>query len=535
MLIGAALRADDAAARLILVANSDDPDSVRLARYYAERRGVPAANILSFRMPQAETITWPEFVASIWQPLQDELIRAKWIDAATMDLFDDTGRRKRAPRGHRISYLVLCRGVPLRIDHSPALYHESPTLAAHPEFRTNQASVDSELALLAQGAPPINGFVTNPLFARDRPGPFEEELVVKITRLDGPTYDDARALVDSALVAEKNGLIGRAYVDVGGITPEGDRWLESTAAQLAQLGFPLDVDRAPTTLAPTVRCDAPALYFGWYAADLNGPFALPGFRFPPGAIALHIHSFSARTLRSATEGWCGPLVARGVAATVGNVFEPYLQFTHEPQLLLRALADGMNFGDAAAYAVPVLSWQGVAIGDPLYRPFAVRPDQQLSAVARLSASRAGYVVLRQVALLEGNGKTDEALALLRRTVAQRPSLALAEALAGRLEQAGDKSAAAAALHFATEVKTFRADEWALGRQLALHLQALGAGRDGIELWKNLLASPTLPADLRAPWLEDAHQAAITAGDAAQAEAWEKEAGADRAGTSNVQR
>jgi len=42
---------------------------------------------------------------------------------------------------------------------------------------------------------------------------------------------------------------------------------------------------------------------------------------------------------------------------------------HRPHLLLRALARGHNFGDAVYYALPALSWQGVAIGDPLYRPF----------------------------------------------------------------------------------------------------------------------------------------------------------------------
>ena len=55
-----------------------------------------------------------------------------------------------------------------------------------------------------------------------------------------------------------------------------------------------------------------------------------------GAVALHIHSFSAPTLRSDSAGWCGPFVARGVTATVGNVFEPYLDLTHRPNLLLQA-------------------------------------------------------------------------------------------------------------------------------------------------------------------------------------------------------
>ena len=67
-------------------------------------------------------------------------------------------------------------------------------------------------------------------------------------------------------------------------------------------------------------------------------------------------------------------MALGVTATLGTVFEPYLQFTHRPSLFLRALSRGKNFGDAVYYALPALSWQAVAIGDPLYRPFKVKPQ-----------------------------------------------------------------------------------------------------------------------------------------------------------------
>jgi hypothetical protein len=57
------------------------------------------------------------------------------------------------------------------------------------------------------------------------------------------------------------------------------------------------------------------------------------------------------------------------------VFEPYLQLTHRPDLLLRALLRGDNFGDAVVYAQPALSWHTIAIGDPLYRPFAVSVER----------------------------------------------------------------------------------------------------------------------------------------------------------------
>ena len=511
--------ADAPAARVILLANRDDPDSLRIARHYAAVRGVPPENIIAQSMPLTETITWTEFVTAVWQPLQDELVRRRWIDAIPMALTDAAGRRKPAISGHRIAYLVVCRGVPLRIAHDPSLLQLPSPLPDDPRFRTNEAAVDSELSLLAQTNSAINAFVPNPLFHNDHPTPYELAQVVKVSRLDGPTATDAEALVDQAMAAEHTGLAGRAYVDLGGYHPDGDRWLKAVAVQLAELGYDLDVDEVPATFPETARMDAPVLYFGWYAASLNGPFALPGFRFPAGAIAVHIHSFSAATLRSATAGWCGPLVARGVTATVGNVFEPYLQLTHRPDFLLRALVRGDTFGDAAYYAEPVLSWQAIAIGDPLYRPFAVPFDVQWKNRAALPARQAGYAALRQMHRLEAAHQPAWALAVGRATQQERPTLALGYALARTREQAGDAAGAARELSFAASLAAFQPDEWVLAHAAGLLLQRTGASIRAVQLYGHLLQDPAVPWDLREPWLRDARAAAVAAGDDGPVAEW----------------
>jgi uncharacterized protein (TIGR03790 family) len=310
-------------------------------------------------------------VESVWDPLRAQLVAHKWIDATPMDLVDSAGRKKYAIIDHRISYLVVCRGVPLRIRHDPARYKAARPLTNNAIFRTNASAIDAELSLLAHSNHEINAYIPNPLFQYERRPRGQTSRVIKVSRLDGPTVDDALGLADQAITAERDGLNGRAYVDLGGIHPDGDRWFENVAKQLAAVGFDFDVDREPTTIPGTARFESPVLYFGWYAASVNGPFAVPGFRFPAGAVALHIHSYSAATLRNPDSGWSGPFVARGVTATVGNVFEPYLQLTHRPDLLLQALLRGDTFGDAVYYAQPALSWHTIAIGDPLYRPFGI--------------------------------------------------------------------------------------------------------------------------------------------------------------------
>ncbi len=520
---GAMVRAEDLAARVIVLANSDDPDSVRLARTYAERRGVPFDNIIALKMPLGEVITWPEFVLSIQQPLQDELLRRGWIDGIVMDLRDEAGRRKVAMSGHRISYLVVCRGVPLRIAHDPALYRPVPPLTNRAEFRTNGGAVDAELSLLAQSGFPINAFVPNPLFRNDRPGGLEQGRVVKVSRLDGPTFEQARGLIESALAAERSGLIGRAYVDTGGLHPDGDQWLEATARELSGLGYDLDVHRPDGTMAAEDRADGAVLYFGWYASDLNGPFAVPGYQFAPGTVALHIHSFSAQTLRREHGGgWAGPLVARGVAATFGNVGEPYLQLTHQPQLILRALARGDTLGDAAYYALPALSWQGIVIGDPLYRPFKVSLEDQWEQRGRVPPVLQPYLVLRQLNTLDAAGLPGEALLLARESIRASPGAVLALELARREEAAGDPAAAVEALARVATLPAPGSSEWALHAQIARQLDAYGAPIPAFAVWKALLGSGDLPPVLMSAWLEEAHRVAVRAGEDRQAADWARQ-------------
>ena len=515
----------DPAARVVILANAADRESVELARYYAARRGVPPANIIALPMPADETIGWPEFIATIYQPLQDALLAQGWLDGFTTSLTDRLGRRRYGIFGHRISYLVVCRGVPLRVAHDERLFADSPLLAAQPLLRTNQGAVDSELTLLARDTYDIDGWVPNPLFAGAPPGPRAFPPVVKVTRLDGPSAADARALVDHALEAERTGLLGRYYVDPRGPHPDGERWLRAAGAALAALGFDGDVREADGTAPAGARFDAPAWYFGWHDADLGGPMALPGFRFPPGAVALHIHSYSARTLRSPAAGWCGPLVARGVTATSGNVFEPSLQLTLQPQVLVRELAAGRTLGDAAYAAVPALSWQTVIIGDPLYRPLAVPLDRQLARLEALPPALAAYAALRQANLLEQAGDGAGARRWLAGNRDRRPGLVLALALAPRLEAAGDREGAVRALESALAPAPCSLADAPLAQQAARWLAARGAPRPALAFYRAVLGNGGLTRPWRDAVLREAVEAALAAGDRVQAGAWAEELGA----------
>jgi len=141
------------------------------------------------------------------------------------------------------------------------------------------------------------------------------------------------------------------------------------------IGFETTIDRNPGTFPADFPMSQIAIYCGWYDGNVSGPFTLPRVEFMPGAFAYHLHSFSASTLRSTSQNWCGPLLAKGATCTMGCVYEPYLTVTPNVAVFLaRWLGIGMTFGEAAWAAQPALSWQTTVVGDPLYRPFGTPPQ-----------------------------------------------------------------------------------------------------------------------------------------------------------------
>lgn len=485
--------ADDLASRTVILVNSRQPESVALGEFYAEARAVPRENIVALPMPDAESITWREFVDTVWQPLQDELLEREWLDGYASNKLDAHGRRRASIHSHRIAFLVTCRGTPLRVHHDPTAVDPAAAKKLPSQFRTNQSAVDSELTLLAHAVYSSLGYQPNPAFQAKIPG-IGSELLVKVLRLDGPSLESARNLVTSALTAEGQGLIGRYYIDRSGPHAEGDAWLAATRELLAKLNFDGDSHDAAGTFAVNDRFDAPAFYFGWYTASINGPFLRDKFRFPPGAIALHIHSGSAGTLRSESQQWTGPLIARGVAATFGNVFEPYLQLTIRPNLLMQKLAEGAVFGEAAYFATPGLSWQAIIVGDPLYRPFAVPVEQQYERIARISAPLAAYVASRHARELQASGKVAQARLVFTRGMREHPSLALGLAQAEFELAQNDAAAAVRALGFVKSLRRFSAEDWPLAIAAARIVAQHGSRSEASRLFETLTTASATDSD-----------------------------------------
>jgi uncharacterized protein (TIGR03790 family) len=275
--------------------------------------------------------------------------------------------------------MVLIRGVPLKIKPTFEPY-EGDKSAGPPLIATrNDAAVDSELSVLGVYSRVISGAMNNPYFRSTLPIA-EANLppLLLVCRLDAPTPEIVRRMIDDSLAAEKAGLRGFAYIDARGTKDErlaeGDKWLFGAANVARRKGMPVVFDLGEGLFPTPYPMTHAAVYLGWYAEHATGPFTRPDFKFERGAVAAHIHSFSASSLRDPKHNWCGPLLASGAAATLGNVYEPFLGLTTNLDVFLDRLRSGFTFGESCYMSQQYLSWMTTFIGDPLYRPFRANQE-----------------------------------------------------------------------------------------------------------------------------------------------------------------
>ena len=365
--VASTVRADESlAASTIVVYNADAPGSAALAKFYAQKRGIARDHLIELHCALDEEIGRGQYDTTIAEPIRAVCIKRHW-----WVLLDDD-KPDLGILSSSIHFVALIKGVPLKIRSTTDYPGDKPSDA--PTGR-NEASVDSELALLARYSRQISGPINNPYFQSHSPiSAFGDSSLLLVCRLDAPTAETVRRMIVDSIAAEKNGLWGRAYVDQAHNSAPGfemgDRWLGEITEQLHKVGIPVVEDEAPAVFPNGFPMSDCALYYGWYAGSVTGPFTQPDFRFVPGAVAVHIHSFSAATLLEPNANWVAPLLTKGAAASLGNVYEPYLQLTANLDVFNDRLLHGFTLAESAYMSQRAVSWMTVVVGDPLYRPYA---------------------------------------------------------------------------------------------------------------------------------------------------------------------
>lgn len=395
---GYALEPDE----IVVLANRNVAPSVELARYYMEKRGIPAGNLVQLWVTDHESCSREDYERKVLTPVRRFL--------------EENNRRK------HVRCLVITYGLPLKIASPPmspkeragiealegrkaALERQLNSLKSRDGEVTEGvkselegiekelsflskadrgASLDSEIALVLKENYSLSGWIPNPFFAGNQ-GKYIKDMpdkgeVMMVSRLDGPSDGTVRRIIDESVETEKTGLKGAAYFDArwprpreeeieknGGGYGFYDRSIHLAAQRFRESGrMRVVVNDKPELFQPG-ECPDAALYCGWYSLGRY----VDAFTWRPGSVGYHIASAECRTLKQAgSQIWCKRMLEKGVAATIGPVNEPYVQAFPVPEIFFGLLVDGYwSLAECYALSQPFWSWQMVLIGDPLYRPF----------------------------------------------------------------------------------------------------------------------------------------------------------------------
>jgi len=394
---------------VLVVVNRASAESTEVARRYAEARAIPAENILALTIPVNDEIDRRSFDSQIEGPISEWFTRNNAQD--------------------RILYIVLTKGIPLRVRGTGGVYG-------------TVASVDSELTLLYRKLLGLSvapaGRLANPYFAGDAPAertqPFSHRAhdIYLVTRLDGFTVADAVGLIERGRAPARNGEIVLDQRAGLAANRQGDAWLAETAKRLSAAGYG-DRVRLESTTAVASGLKPVIGYASWGSNDPAIKTRRFNFGFVPGALAAMFVSTDARTLKEPPADWSlgtwqdpkthysgspqsllGDLIREGVTGATGHVAEPYLDGTTRPHVLFPAYVAGANLAEAFYQATPFLSWQTIVVGDPLCAPFrnAPLPAEDASPALDPDTELPRFFSARRLAILSGFGVRVETAKLL---------------------------------------------------------------------------------------------------------------------------
>jgi uncharacterized protein (TIGR03790 family) len=311
---------------------------------------VPVKNVCYLSTTPEEEINWRVYEEQVERPIGECLKKAGLVD--------------------KVLYIVTTLGVPLKVD------------GAGSGMSAERCSVDSELTLLygkLKGQQYRRaGSLTNPFYTR-RDSPFQHPAfpIYLVTRLAAYDLADVKAMIDRSLGAHNR---GKFVIDLQSEKSEpGNNWLRTAAMLLPKDRVVLDESTRVLSGQKEVIG-----YASWGSNDLARRDRFLHFEWLPGAIAAEFVSTSARTFKRPPDTWkltswedrdhfyagtpqslVGDVIHEGATGASGNTYEPYLTACARPDYLLPAYNQGRNLAESYYVALPVLSWQGVVVGDPL--------------------------------------------------------------------------------------------------------------------------------------------------------------------------
>lgn len=387
---------------ILIVANKDIPASMQIAKYYCQKRKVPEDNIFAVSLGRNlnDTMSRDGYEKLLAEPVRKKLSSLEFV-ADIKCLLTTYGVpfrvARRGPLKGREDKLKQLEKLAEQKKNKIEQLKQSGAADTSKQVKDinrklvqlqgeidsilgkeTSASVDSELSMVLFGDYELYRWQINRL-KDNLLGLYSNTLMV--CRLDGPSAEIAKGLIDKAITAEKTGLKGIAYIDSRGIVEDKnpysfghfDRSLRDLAVIARfRTGLTVKEERTEKLFEPGT-CPQTAIYCGWYSLKKY----VDAFDFVDGAIGFHISSLEAVDLHDPNSSqWCPAMLRDGITATLGAVDEPYIHSFPDPKKFFIELFNGRCLVEAYYYANPLNSWQMVLIGDPMYKPFPKRQGRQ---------------------------------------------------------------------------------------------------------------------------------------------------------------
>lgn len=307
-------------AQLGVIVNDADPDSVAIAAYYRDKRGIPAANLIHVRFaPGRSTLPREEFAA-----LRREVER-------------------KTPK--QVQAYALTWAQPWRVDCMSI---------------TAAFAFGFDPAFCASGCKPTR---TSPYFNSRATLPYDAHQLRPTMSLAAASVDEAKQLIDRGVASDGSNPAGTAY-----LVSTSDKARNVRAAGYAALRAQLQA------IVPVEIIEADALE---HRTDVlfyfTGLARVPGLErntFVPGAVGDHLTSAGGELFGGSQMSSLAWLQA-GATGSYGAVVEP-CNFPAKfpvPGLVMAHYLQGETLIEAYWKSV-LMPGQGLFIGEPLARPFA---------------------------------------------------------------------------------------------------------------------------------------------------------------------
>lgn len=363
-LSGCGARATGGPKNVLVVRNANSPVSSRIASYYMSRRGIASKYQVTIQTIDSslsaanEIISPDDYMEQIHKPVQEYLSSQKLTN--------------------QIRYIVLTKGIPFRLS-------------------SGGQSVDSILATMGVVKPLLlrlgdkGNPVVNHYWRSKKPFSHAEFGGYLVTRLDGYTEADAKALVDRALapvsakrivlldVCPGRGLGDPSIQPKGFINPDGT---EASNPQMQYCDFNADMIHLSQILTgrPNLKVvldktdsfvSSPqplTAYVSWGSNDAKFTAKIyHSLQFAPRSLVETAVSSSGRTLLKTDGGQSlvADLIAQGAAGAKGYVSEPYIFAMASPSVLVYTYLSGRNLAESYYAASKLIGWKDIVLGDPL--------------------------------------------------------------------------------------------------------------------------------------------------------------------------